>query len=111
VESGKMEFRPEPIDLERLIGEVRDVLRTLADRKRIRIAVEVDPAVQGVALDPGKLKQVLYNYLSNALKFTPDEGRVMVRIQPAGEARFRLDVEDSGIGIRTEDLGRLFAEF
>ena len=76
VESGKMEFRPEPVDLARLVGEVRDILRALAARKRIRIGIEIDPRLERVVVDPAKLKQVLYNYLSNALKFTPDEGRV-----------------------------------
>jgi signal transduction histidine kinase len=64
-----------------------------------------------VVIDSAKLKQVLYNYLSNALKFTPDEGRVTVRVGAAGADAFRLEVEDTGIGIRPEDVGRLFVEF
>jgi PAS domain S-box-containing protein len=111
VESGKMEFRPEPLDLEKLSGEVRDILRTLAGSKRIRVTTEIDPSVTGVMLDASKLKQVLYNYLSNALKFTPDEGRVTIRVRPEGEADFQVEVEDTGIGIRAEDMGRLFVEF
>lgn len=62
-------------------------------------------------LDPGKLKQVLYNYLSNALKFTPEEGHVTVRVTAEPTDRFRIDVEDTGIGIRRGDLHRLFVEF
>src|SRR5207245_11723103 len=71
VESGKMEFRPEAVDLGKLITEVRDILRTLTAEKRIKLAWEVDPALDAIVADPAKLKQVLYNYLSNALKFTP----------------------------------------
>src|SRR5438128_1689919 len=67
VESGKMEFRPEPVDLAKLVGEVRDILRTLTAKKRIRLAVEVDPSLTDVEADPAKLKQILYNYLSNAI--------------------------------------------
>ena len=111
VESGKMEFRPEPVELGRLIGEVRDILRSIAGNKHIAITSEVVPALGQVMIDPAKLKQVLYNYLSNALKFTPDEGRVTVRVKPEGADFFRLEVEDTGIGIRQEDFGRLFAEF
>jgi PAS domain S-box-containing protein len=111
VESGKMEFRPERLDLAKVVREVRDVLRTLAAKKRMQVETQVDPDLTDVVADPGKLKQVLYNYLSNALKFTPDEGRVTVRVRPEGPDAFRLEVEDTGIGIRPEDLGRLFMEF
>jgi CheY-like chemotaxis protein len=111
VESGKMEFRPEPIDLVKLVGEVRDILRTLAASKRMRVEVELEPGLGAIVADPGKLKQVLYNYLSNALKFTADEGRVTVRARRDDAERFRLEVEDTGIGIRPEDIGRLFVEF
>ena len=84
VEAGKMEFRPEAVDLARVVSEVRDILRILMAKKRIRVQAEIDPALTGVVVDPGKLKQILYNYLSNALKFTPDEGRVTVRVAPDG---------------------------
>jgi PAS domain S-box-containing protein len=111
VEAGKMEFRPEPVDLAKVFGEVKDILRTMAAQKQIRVEVEIDAGVTGVLVDPAKLKQVLYNYLSNALKFTPDAGRVVVRATPEGPEAWRLEVEDTGFGIRPEDLDRLFVEF
>jgi PAS domain S-box-containing protein len=111
VESGKMEFRPEPVELTRLVGEVGDILRTLAAQKHIAIEVAVDPGLSEIVADPSKLKQVLYNYLSNALKFSPDGERVTVRVMPEGPEEFRIEVEDAGIGIPSEDIGRLFVEF
>jgi signal transduction histidine kinase len=111
VESGKMEIRPEPTYLAGLLGEVASVLRTRAVEKRITVQTSVDPGLDEVVADPGKLKQVLFNYLSNALKFTPNEGQVDVRIEPEGAEFFRIDVKDSGIGIRQEDMGKLFTEF
>jgi signal transduction histidine kinase/DNA-binding response OmpR family regulator len=111
IEAGKMEFRPEEVSLAKVVGEVRDVLRTLTARRRIRLTVDVGPGLDRVYLDPGKLKQVLYNFLSNALKFAPEGGRVTVRASPEGDTHFRLDVEDNGPGIKAEDLPRLFAEF
>ncbi len=111
VEAGKMLFSPEEVDLERLVAEVRDILRLLIASKRIHFEAEIDPALRGVVIDPAKLKQVLYNYLSNALKFTPEEGRVTVRISPEGDDAFLLEVEDSGNGILPEDINRLFVEF
>lgn len=111
IESGKMDFRPEPIRLDEIVKEVTDILRGLAAKKRIRFDVRVDPGVQEVHLDPGKLKQVLYNYLSNAVKFSPEEGQVTIRAVPLGAEAFRLEVEDRGIGIAPQDMQRLFVEF
>ena len=111
VEAGKMEMRPEPVDLGALIAQVRDTLRSLAAEKRIHVEVERDSSVSGVVTDPARLKQVLYNYLSNAIKFTPDGGRVVVRVAPEGDDCFRLEVRDDGIGIASADMPRLFQEF
>jgi len=111
VEAGKMTFSPEEIDLNQLVGEVRDILRPLINSKNIHFETEFDTTLNGVVIDPAKLKQVLYNYLSNAIKFTPEEGQVTIRLRAEGEDAFRLEVEDTGIGIQPENLGRLFVEF
>ncbi|HJU12481.1 MAG TPA: response regulator, partial [Candidatus Binataceae bacterium] len=111
IEAGKMEFHSEPVDLATTVREVTDTLRGLASEKRIKIRTEVSPALATVNIDPAKFKQVLYNYLSNAIKFTPEQGAVSVCIQPEGNDRFRLEVLDSGIGIAAKDMHRLFVEF
>jgi protein-histidine pros-kinase len=111
VESGTMEFFPEPIDLRATILEVRDMVRFLAANKRIHIAIDVDSELGGIVADPAKLKQILSNYLSNALKFTPEDGRVDVRARAEGSSELRIEVEDNGVGIRAEELNRLFVEF
>jgi len=111
VETGKMEFRPEPVKLSKLVGEVRDIARAIAVRKQIAITLEIDAAAENLVIDPTKLKQVLYNFLSNALKFTADNGRVVVRAKIEDHDHFRIEVEDNGIGIQPEDMGRLFVEF
>ena len=111
VESGKMELRLELVELPALADGVRDVLRGLAASKGLHVDVLVDPALRAVVIDPVRVKQILYNYLSNAIKFTPPNGRVHVRITPEGLDYFRIDVEDTGIGIRAADLSKLFVEF
>jgi PAS domain S-box-containing protein len=111
VESGKFEFFPEPVDLSRLVKEVCDVLHTAVNRKRLRLAIDIDPAVSQLVVDPGRLKQALYNYLSNAIKFTPERGDIGVRAFAEGPRHFHLEVHDSGIGIQAADLPRLFVEF
>jgi PAS domain S-box-containing protein len=111
VESGKMEFKPEPVHLPTLVGEVKDILRSIAAKKRVQLEAQVGPEIQDVLLDPARLKQVLYNYLSNAIKFSHDEGRIWIRLSPEGLDQFRLDVEDQGIGIAENEVPRLFVEF
>ena len=112
VEAGKLEFHPEPVDLGVLVAELLAIMRTTAASKSIVIANEVAPDMPAVVIDAARLKQILYNYVSNALKFTEPGGRVVVRANLADDgSRFRLDVEDTGIGIAPEDFERLFVEF
>ncbi len=111
VEAGKLEFRPEPIQIERVIGEVSAILRTAVSSKRIKLETVIDPTVSELVLDPGRLKQVAYNYLSNALKFTGVGGQVTIRVVAEGADHFRFEVQDSGIGVAPKDLGKLFIEF
>ncbi len=110
VEAGKMEFRPERCDIEALVDEVRAVIWPLADKKRIRLSVEGPPGFTAVT-DPSRFKQILYNYLSNAVKFTHEGGSVIVRVARENDARFRVDVEDTGVGIAPEEIPQLFSEF
>jgi signal transduction histidine kinase len=111
VGSGKMEFFPEPMDVSSAISELRHLVRGLADTKQISIEVLVDPRLTGVVTDPARLKQILYNYVANALKFTPEGGHVSIRASLENDREFRLEVEDNGLGIHPEDLERLFVEF
>src|SRR5260370_3946061 len=105
-----MEFHPEPCRIDRLAHEVRDVVRPLADKKGLHLALEIRSALTAY-IDPGRFKQVLYNYLSNAVKFTPQGGSVILRIAPEGDKAFRLEEEDTGIGIGADEVPRLFQEF
>jgi PAS domain S-box-containing protein len=110
VEAGRMEFHPERCRIAALALEVRDVIRPLAEKKGLRVGLEVPPGLTA-NIDPGRFKQVLYNYLSNAVKFTPQGGSVMLRIAADDDRTLRLEVEDTGIGIGTDEVTRLFQEF
>jgi signal transduction histidine kinase len=111
VESGKMTFAYESVSLSQLVREVIDSLQTIAKSKQIEVALQADAAVDSVMADAGRLKQILYNYLSNALKFTPVGGRIEAAISAEGSDYYRIAVEDNGIGIAPEDIPRLFSEF
>ena len=110
VESGKMQFTPVDLDLGLIVREVCDVTRSIAQRKRVQIATTVEPGLE-VRLDPGKLKQVLYNYVSNALKFSPEDGVIAIRAGRSGPDRLRIEVEDHGVGISEADQRALWQEF
>ena len=111
VETGKIDFLPAPVALEKLFQEAARTLQVVASKKNIRIRMDVAPGMGRVVVDAARLKQILYNYLSNALKFTSEGGRVVVRARLEPPDHFRLEVEDTGIGISAEDIGRLFVEF
>jgi CheY-like chemotaxis protein len=111
VEAGKMEFRPERVNLEVVVEEARAIVRALAAKRRMHLRSEIDASLSHISTDPRSLKQILYNYLSNALKFTPEGGMVTVRAKAEGTDHFRIEVEDNGIGIRAQDRERLFVEF
>lgn len=110
VESGRIELRPEPVALLPLVSEVRDIVRGLAGTKSLELALDVEPDLHAI-IDPSRTKQILYNYISNAIKFTPEGGRVAIRARSEGEGLLRIDVEDSGIGIADESFHKLFVEF
>ncbi|UUZ68913.1 hypothetical protein LP416_03465 [Polaromonas sp. P2-4] len=111
VEAGKMELHPETFSVAKAIEEVCSVVAPMAQKKNLVIRREVDPAVDEVTLDPQKFKQVLFNLLSNAVKFTDDGGKVDILVSPHDGARLRLQMRDTGIGIKTEDMSKLFVEF
>ena len=110
VESGTLEIVPQPVELARVLGDVRDILRVVAAGRRIDLELQPTTGLGSVTVDPAKLKQILYNYVSNALKFTLEGGRVSIRAAVVGEV-FRVEVEDTGIGIAGDDLRYLFVAF
>ncbi|HVY49864.1 MAG TPA: PAS domain S-box protein [Minicystis sp.] len=110
VEAGKLDFRPEWVAFAEVGGEVLAIVRSMAAAKKLRIAME-DPDALRVFVDPARLKQVLYNYLSNAIKFTEPGGTVHLSARAERGDAFRIEVRDTGVGIAPGDLGRLFVEF
>lgn len=109
IEAGKIEAHPEDIDVHDLVDECVESSVPLARGKPVKIEKEVPLDVPRIHADRTKVKQILLNLLSNAIKFSP-AGRVLVRVQPEGDA-VHFSVADTGIGIREDDLPRLFEPF
>lgn len=111
IEAGKMTFHPEPVNLHQISAQVKEALSTLIKEKHIEFISDIDPSLRHIVIDQRKLKQVIYNYLSNAIKFTGEGGRIKLQIHSFGIDYFKLEVTDTGIGIRDSDLKKLFVEF
>jgi signal transduction histidine kinase len=111
VATGKLDFKPEKFSVNEAIRETCAIVKPMASEKNITITIEA-PYGDGMAtLDPLRFKQVLYNLLSNAVKFTPDNGEVKVVADIDERNQIRLQVKDTGIGIKEEDLPRIFSQF
>jgi signal transduction histidine kinase len=111
IQAGRVDVTLERFLVRGAITEVCTGVHPLAVSKGIELTVNVDAAIEFVTLDEQRFKQILYNLLSNALKFTDANGFVGIDVTPVDGDRFRLVVSDNGIGIRAEDIGRLFTEF
>jgi len=111
IEAGKFHFDCRTAPMAPLVDEVVEIMRGGFASKGIRLQSHVDGAVTAAWIDPDRFKQVLYNYLSNALKFTPDGGQVSVRATALDDGQFCLEVEDSGPGIALADIDKLFSEY
>jgi PAS domain S-box-containing protein len=111
VEAGKMELHPEIFSTEQAVGEVCAMISPIAQPKGITVHRHIAATVADVTLDRQKFVQMLYNLMSNAVKFTGARGDVRIIIDRIGDDTLRMCIKDTGIGISAEDLGRLFVEF
>jgi PAS domain S-box-containing protein len=110
VEAGRMDLVYERTPIGSIVDVVRGVIGAVAAKRGIRLEVALAPNLPDVFIDPGRIKQVLYNLISNAIKFTPKGG--LVRLAARADARsLVVSVSDTGIGIARDDLPRLFREF
>ncbi len=109
IEAGQVEIANAPFDLREAIEKVARTVGPLADRKQLPVLVQVAPGVGRLVSDRRRVEQVLLNLLSNAIKFT-ERGQVTV-IAETAPGTVRISVADTGIGIKAEDLGKLFQPF
>ncbi|HXG52491.1 MAG TPA: ATP-binding protein [candidate division Zixibacteria bacterium] len=111
VEADRLELKPEPFPLKTAVDQVCAIMKPFAARKRVTIAVRPVPGLDRVVLDQTRFKQILYNLVSNAVKFSREGGEVRISWQTDEAGDLRLQVEDDGIGIREDDLPRIFGKF
>ncbi len=110
IETGRPLVLPEDGDLERLLREADEGLHAVAASKQIAFTTEVVGQPRLAAFDHGRILQVLGNLISNAIKFTPEGGRIALRVEKQGEA-VRFAVRDTGAGIPPDKLEAIFERF
>jgi len=110
LESGRMRFIREPVHLEGLIRECLEVIRPQAEAESITLETEIDRSLSPVQGDRNQLKQLLLNFLTNAIKYNHHGGRVRVQLHRKSD-ELLLAVEDTGRGIPPESLPRIFDRF
>lgn len=123
IEAGRMNLDLDVFDPVLALHEVQNTIRPLADKKGIDLYVDAQGKIYPLNADVAKFKQIMFNLLSNSIKFTPEGGRVGVAMSlgpvpgdlegPAEGAKshLRVSVEDTGIGIKPQDQERIFSEF
>ncbi len=110
IEAGRLALRLQPVALAPLVDECVGLLAALARDAGVELLVEPGPASQ-VHADPLRLKQVLLNLMSNAIKYGRRGGRTRVRWRPTADERVRVAVQDEGLGLGPEQQQRLFVAF
>ena len=112
IEAGKLELSPQTVQLAPLIDEIVGTARELADQNKNRLTAEAPGDLGALTVDPMRLRQILFNLLSNACKFTK-EGEVKLKARRFVDGRdwIEVAVADTGIGMTPEQQAKIFEEF
>ncbi len=110
IESGRVHLKVEPLDVEDIVRGVAETFKTFADRSGVQVSSRVDPDLPKAAGDRDRVGQVLMNFVSNAIKYSPGGGSVRIEARRDGEFAV-VEVVDTGIGIAAEDQEKLFSKF
>jgi signal transduction histidine kinase len=107
LENGRFAVHPRRADLKRVLDDAATTLRPLSERKHLEFSLEFPPELPLALADPEALNLVATNLMGNAIKYTPDKGRVTAGVSVEADGRLRVYVSDSGIGIAPEDRARI----
>jgi two-component system phosphate regulon sensor histidine kinase PhoR len=107
LEQGKLGIRPEPCQLNPIVVEVADVMKAIARRKQVQIETRLQDGLPAMLADPDRIRQILFNLLGNAIKYTTEGDRVEVETE-GDEKHVRFIISDHGPGVPEADLPRLF---
>ncbi|WP_303225553.1 cell wall metabolism sensor histidine kinase WalK [uncultured Acidaminococcus sp.] len=106
----RLELHLQPVDLDEKVERAADMLEPLLEEKKLRFVKELAPGLPARQLDPDRLNQILYNLITNAIRYTHSGTSILLKTEPAGD-RVRLTIADEGPGIAPEDLPHVFEQF
>ena len=106
----RLELHLQPVDLNEKMQRAADMLEPLLEEKQLRFVRELAPGLPERKLDPDRLNQILYNLITNAIRYTTPGTAILLKTEQAGE-KVRLTVADEGPGIAPEDLDHVFEQF
>jgi two-component system, sensor histidine kinase ChiS len=110
IEENKLVLERVPVSLGNIVSEIAEEQQPYLESRGHRLTLEIAEALPLVDGDPDRISQVVINLLGNAIKYTPDGGRIHIRVHPEPDW-VHLEVRDTGIGIKAEDIGKLFKRF
>jgi len=110
-EAGKMKLHIESLSVSELCKAVVGSFSSLTKKKKIKVKFIADDNIPILSTDIGKIRQILYNFLSNAVKFTPERGRIEIRATLQDDQTVRIAVSDTGCGIAEADQEKIFEKF
>lgn len=112
IESGKVTMKQEPQELNKIIEDAADTLSVLMKEKQIVFSVEIPKEKMNISVDYLQIKRVFINLVNNAIKYTPEKGKISIQAKKSGNGKeAQVDVTDSGCGMPEEAQGKLFQEF
>jgi len=109
-DAGELSVSLQTLEPERLVNEVATLYQHQAQRKNVSLELDIPSLLPDVEVDPGRMTQVLTNILDNALRHTPEGGRILLSAKEVND-QIELAVQDSGPGLKAEDLNRIFERF
>jgi two-component system sensor histidine kinase BaeS len=109
-DAGELSISLQTVEPQRLLQEIASTYQYQAQRKNISLDLDISASFSNIEVDPGRITQVLTNILDNALRHTPEGGRILLSAREM-EHQIELAIQDSGPGLKKEDLGRIFDRF
>lgn len=109
-DAGELSIHPQTVEPEHLLQDVASTYQYQAQRKKLRLELDIASPLSPIEVDPGRITQVLTNILDNALRYTPEGSRIILSAKEARE-QVELAIQDSGPGLNAEDLDHVFDRF
>jgi two-component system CheB/CheR fusion protein len=110
VESGKMKLTLSDVSMKTLLSDISMLVADMVSKKKIEMQLQIDADLPDIQADELKVKEIIYNLISNAVKFTPEGGKIGMRAKNIG-SEIEVVVWDNGIGIAAENMGKIFEGF